>query len=93
MFSALAKRTKFKMADRKKNRKYVTTAKGYKKFDPATVVADATILANFMVRVKKFGDMFNGKTEGELEFLLKKYDNWAPDVCLEIIEKIEEAGF
>ena len=66
-FAALAKRTKKRMADRKNNRHYLSANMD---FDPASVVPDPVILANFMVRVKKFGDLFNGKTEDEMKALL-----------------------
>jgi len=45
-----------------------------------------------MARVKRFGDLFNGYTEEEICSLLKKYNNCAPDVCLDIILKMEADG-
>ena len=62
------------------------------KFDSATVVPDAKILANFTLRTKVFGDIFNGKNEDDCKALLKKYNNYAPDVCLELIKAIEDRG-
>jgi len=44
-------------------------------------------------RIKRFGDFFNGLTEEDIVGYLKKYNNYAPDVCLAIIEKIELTGF
>jgi len=86
----LAARCKTRMADRANLRKYVSDPST---FDASTVVPDATILENFMKRTKKFGDIFNGQTEAEIIVMLKKYNNSAPDVCLDIIEKIEAKGF
>ena len=53
---------------------------------------DEKILANMMARVKRFGDLFNGYTKDEIIALLKKYNNCAPDVCLDIILKMEADG-
>lgn len=77
------------MADRENLRQF--------KNDPSTfnaeeVVPDAHLLANMMSRVKRFGDIFNGKTEQDIIALLKKYNNFSPDVCLELIMEIEASG-
>ena len=45
-----------------------------------------------MARVKRFGDLFNGYSEEEIRGLLKKYNNYAPDVCLDVILKMERDG-
>lgn len=78
------------MLNRQKLRKYHVDRST---FDPTEVVVDTKILANLMLRAKRFGDICNGYTEEQVIILLKKYNNYAPDVCLEMIEKIEHDGF
>lgn len=80
--SAAAKRTKRKMADRGVLRVIKTD---FSTFDPDSVTPDPKILANFVSRIKRFGDIFNGKTEDDCIALLKKYNNYAPDAVLDII--------
>lgn len=62
------------------------------KFDSETVVPDPKILANLVLRTQRFGDIFNGKTEDDCKALLKKHNNYCPDICLEIIKAIEDSG-
>lgn len=71
------------MANRKEKRLYVQDRSTY---DAATVVPDAAKLANMMNRVERFGCIFNNKTEADIIALLKKYNNYSPDVCLELTE-------
>jgi len=61
-------------------------------FDPESVTPNPKILANFVDRIRRFGDIFNGKTADECAGLLKKYNNYAPDVVLEVIVELERSG-
>jgi len=74
------------MANKKALRVYKTDLSS---FDPENIIPDPKILANFVGRIKRFGDIFNGKTENDCAALLKKYNNYAPDVVLEVIEEME----
>jgi hypothetical protein len=80
--SAAAERTKRKMADRGVLRVIKTD---FSTFDPESVEPDPKILANFVSRIKRLGDIFNCKTEDDCIALLKKYNNYAPDCVLDII--------
>lgn len=60
--------------------------------DAAEVIPDPKILANFILRIKRYGDIFNGKTEDEVKTLLQRHNNYAPDAVLEVILELEENG-
>lgn len=62
------------------------------KFNSETVVPDPKILANLMLRTQRFGDIFNCKSEDDCKALLKKHNNYCPDICLELIKAIEDNG-
>jgi len=85
-----AKRVKHVMANRSVLRVYKHDI--LDAHDAAEVIPDPKILENFIIRIKRYGDIFNGKTEDEVKTLLQRHNNYAPDAVLEVILELEENG-